>query len=47
LGRALSGYAHFKDIPNHIGCDLVYDPVMLIVRVFKVAIRGIGTQRFA
>lgn len=41
------GYAHFEDVPNHIGCDLVHYPVMLIVRVFEVAIRRIGTQRFA
>lgn len=47
LGRPFSGYEHFEDVPNHIGCDLIHDPVMFVIRVFDVAIRRIGTQRFA
>lgn len=45
--KALSGYAHFEDILDHIGCDIVYDPVMLVIWVFEITIRRIGTQRFA
>lgn len=45
LRRPLSGYAHFEDVFNHIGCNLIHDPAVLVLRIFEIAIRWIGTQR--
>jgi len=47
MRRPLSSYTHFENVPDHISCDLIHDPVMLIVWVFELANGWVGAQRFA
>ena len=47
LRRAFPGNAHFKHLPYYRGRLRVYDPMVLVIGVFQIAVRRIGSQRFA
>lgn len=47
LRRPISVHAQLENLTHYLGCSLVHYPMVLIIRVFGVAVWWLGTQRFA
>lgn len=47
LRRPISVHAQLENLTNYLGGSFIHYPMVLIVRVFGVAVWRLGTQRFA